>query len=59
MVRKQTPPTELGCRDRHRVDRPIAVPTLLLRLYFIVGITKSAPERMPVGHRAVIVFGWV
>jgi len=27
--------------------------------YRIVGITYSAPARMPVGQRAVIVFRWV
>jgi hypothetical protein len=31
----------------------------LCTYYFMVGITKSAPERMPVGHRVVIVLSFV
>jgi len=34
------------------VERPIGS-------YFMVGITKSAPERIPVGQRVVIVFSFV
>ena len=29
------------------------------KLHFIVGMTKSAPERIPVGQRVVIVFSRV
>ena len=42
-------------------DRPPSLPgrAVYPRAYFIVGMTNSAPLRMPVGQRVVTVLRWV
>ncbi len=55
-------PAELRGRRREDTTRAAAMPppgALRAKLYRIVGITYSAPERIPVGQRAVTVFSLV